>query len=878
MSPNQPDLSTTPVQQKRASRPFSLLAPLFRTWNNLSLQVKLVLLMTTVATLPVLVVTQQLTKISGERFFNDLKESLREKATILREEYVLWSNETAIEEAKNIGQSIQEANLNLSRAEELVSKRDFFNKLLRLSSQAPPEELMSFKIVTDRQGKTMAQSIQVLSDNFDTYPQLPTPNSSLVEQKYQTVSLPSGINLGDVSIIKEALEKQQPLAGVELLKAESLQRLGLAQQAAIGLRSQVVKGLPEAKQPSPEGTYDIDNGKAGLVSIAVHPIKIKGRLVGTAIVGSLLNRNYNLIDKFQNKYPSVSVATLFAKDWRVNTNVPYVDPQTNAPDKTRALGTRVSRQVAKTVLEGGEEFIGPTNIVGVNYLTAYIPLYNYQKQLNSEAKPIGMVFVGKSLTEINAVLRSQQLVGYGIAGVIWLLTGIVAFPIASSLSRPLKELAERAQKIGLGEQGVAIETSDRQDEIGKLANSLHYLLEQLDVKEQQIREEVVRTVQVQEQIKQTSKEQEENEVMQYDIGHILDIVCAVEEGDLTVKAEVSDRATGLVADTLNRLIEELARIMSVVLSTAEQVTQGAEQLEKLAVSTTQQVEQQANSVMEVQILMENVSKLSQDTAQQALWSDEAVQDAQSAIVQGQKQMSSMAENITVLQQGTEQIVRRTQNLTDFVTLAAQFTQDQKRVAALTRVLALNASTIATRASEQQDPEQFASVAREFATIATQVNDLAVQTNQSLVTLKQKTDQIQTVVSGVKGDIQEISGSVERFTTNVDSSRQVFENIKTVTEKVSQIGQEVTKSSVAIATVAETTLEAIHSIATAAAENERSSRYTLEQTGSMDRLARTLYSRVSFFRISEQIIDELPPSSMIPVSNPIRPYFNQKEEK
>ncbi|MGL5871343.1 MAG: hypothetical protein ACRC2R_03060 [Xenococcaceae cyanobacterium] len=416
------------------------------------------------------------------------------------------------------------------------------------------------------------------------------------------------------------------------------------------------------------------------------------------------------------------------------------------------------------------------------------------------------------------------------------------------------------------------------DELEQLTFSFYNLLEQLELKEQQIREEVVLAIQTQEQLKQTSKEQQENEVMQYDIGHILDIVCAVEEGDLTVKAEVSDRATGLVADTLNRLIEELARIMSVVLSTAEQVTQGAEQLEKLAVSTTKQVEQQANSVMEVQSLMENVNKLSQDTAQQALWSDEAVKDAQSAIVQGQKEMSSMAENITVLQQGTEQIVRRTQNLTDFVTLAAQFTQDQKRVAALTRVLALNASTIATRASEQQDPEQFASVAREFATIATQVNDLAVQTNQSLVTLKQKTDQIQTVVSGVKGDIQEISGSVERFTTNVDSSRQVFDNIKTVTEKVSQIGQEVTKSSVAIATVAETTLEAIHSIATAAAENERSSRYTLEQTGSMDRLARTLYSRVSFFRISEQIIDELPPSSIISVSNPIAPYFSQKEEE
>jgi methyl-accepting chemotaxis protein PixJ len=443
--------------------------------------------------------------------------------------------------------------------------------------------------------------------------------------------------------------------------------------------------------------------------------------------------------------------------------------------------------------------------------------------------------------------------------------GASVFLFMSHFRRSLKPILRECNKLAKIDLDLQ-EKMSQEDELGRLTLSFFNLLEKLEAKEETIRQELAQSLEVQEQLKQAELEQLENEKIQSDIGHILEIVSALEEGDFTVKAEVSDRATGLVADTLNRLIEELARIMSVVLSTTQQVTQGAEQLEKLAVSTTEQVEQQAESVIEVQSLMENVNKLSQQTSQQALWSDEAVQEAQNAVTQGQQEMLSMTESIKILQQGTEQIVRRTQNLTDFVTLASQFTQDQKRVAALTRVLALNASTIATRASEQQDPEQFASVAREFATIATQVNDLAVQTNQSLVSLKQKTDQIQTVVSGIGEDIMEISGSVNQFTSNVDRSRQVFDNIKTVTAKVSQVGQEVTKSSVAIASVAETTLEAIHSIATAAAETERSSRDTLEQTGAMDRLARSLYSRVSFFQISEQIIEELPSSKVIALSS------------
>jgi methyl-accepting chemotaxis protein PixJ len=66
-----------------------------------------------------------------------------------------------------------------------------------------------------------------------------------------------------------------------------------------------------------------------------------------------------------------------------------------------------------------------------------------------------------------------------------------------------------------------------------------------------------------------------NEILQADVGHILDIVCAVEGGDLTVTAEVNERATGLVSDTLNRLIESFHNIISVVVSSAHQVTDRA---------------------------------------------------------------------------------------------------------------------------------------------------------------------------------------------------------------------------------------------------------------------------------------------------------------
>jgi methyl-accepting chemotaxis protein PixJ len=346
---------------------------------------------------------------------------------------------------------------------------------------------------------------------------------------------------------------------------------------------------------------------------------------------------------------------------------------------------------------------------------------------------------------------------------------------------------------------------------------------------------------------------QENELLQADVSKLLDVVSAIEAGDLTVEAEISDRATGLVSDTLNRLIEELAKVMSTVLSTAQQVTKSADDLKQLSTTATTQVEQQTQSVAQVQTLMTNVTELIEGTLKQATVSEEATQDAQIAVNQGQQEIAAMARAIGFLQQNTEQIVRRSQLLADYVSLANQFSNDQKKVAAMTRVLALNASMVATRASDERDPEQFASIAREFETLAAQVNDLATQTNQSLIVLQQRTDQIQTVVSGVGQDVQDISSSVNQFTQNVDRSRQVFDIIKSVTERVAEAEQELAQSSQAIATAAQTTLNAVENIAVAATKTELQSRFTREQAEWMDKLAYSLLERVQFFRLPSSMV-------------------------
>ncbi len=341
----------------------------------------------------------------------------------------------------------------------------------------------------------------------------------------------------------------------------------------------------------------------------------------------------------------------------------------------------------------------------------------------------------------------------------------------------------------------------------------------------------------------------ESEILQTDVEHILDVVSAIEEGDLTVQADVNERATGLVSDTLNRLIESLDRIVSAVVNTAQQVTTNAGQLEQGAMETAQQAQFQTTEVQSVQLLMDNINVLTADSRQQAIATAIAVQQAKSAVISGKQAIADTADGIETLQQGTDQIVKRSELLTEFVDLAAQFSKDQKRVASLTRVLALNVSTLSTRAIKEQNPEQFASLAKEFETIARQVNDLATDTNHSLVSLQQRTDRVQTVTSGLTQDITDINQLVQKFNREVNKSRQAFDNIETVTEQVSQMSEQVNISSQDIVRVVSDTLMAIQSISTVAEATESKANLTREQVHSMGNLANKLLQMVEFFKLN-----------------------------
>ncbi|NJR64608.1 MAG: GAF domain-containing protein [Leptolyngbyaceae cyanobacterium CRU_2_3] len=157
---------------------------------------------------------------------------------------------------------------------------------------------------------------------------------------------------------------------------------------------------------------------------------------------------------------------------------------------TRAVGTRASREVADTVLNQQEAFLGEANIIGEKYRTAYSPLYDHHKAIKpEEADPIGMAFVGQSQRLVQQSLMSFTLTSYGVGAGVLILAGLIVTPLSNSFSNALNRLADFAQKIGMGDRGIRLKETDRRDEIGILTQRMNQMVDDLEFNEEKSRQE-----------------------------------------------------------------------------------------------------------------------------------------------------------------------------------------------------------------------------------------------------------------------------------------------------------------------------------------------------------------------------------------------------
>jgi len=277
-------------------------------------------------------------------------------------------------------------------------------------------------------------------------------------------SLVTGDDRSRDPLVRRALLNQLA-SGTEILGREDLMKEGpdLAERAAF-----VFVPTPMAAERAEEREED------GMVLMAASPVlDDEGILRGVLYGGLLISRNFEIVDRVKDmvyrgeKYRGrdIGTATIFQNDLRVATNV--LDSR-----GSRAVGTRVSRDVNRTVLREGRSWIGRAFVVTAWYLTAYDPIRD------PDGAIIGMLYVGM-LEKPYLEMRNR------VVGIFTLLAGASAasllgllFLIAANITRPLREMVRAADSIARGDLAHRLDIH-RRDEIGQLAGSFNRMTEDL---------------------------------------------------------------------------------------------------------------------------------------------------------------------------------------------------------------------------------------------------------------------------------------------------------------------------------------------------------------------------------------------------------------
>ncbi len=218
-----------------------------------------------------------------------------------------------------------------------------------------------------------------------------------------------------------------------------------------------------------------DHEEDGMMLKAAAPlIDETGDIIGVLYGGILLNQNYEIVDRVKEivfkgeKYKGIDIGTvtIFQNDLRVSTNVKSLEGQ-------RAIGTRVSKEVNKAVLEEGKAWIHRAFVVHDWYIAAYEPIRSI------DAEIIGILYVGMLEKPYIDLRNNVMLTFTGIAIICVAILLVILYFITSTIIHPLQSMVVATTKIAQGDLSHKVNINFR-DEIGQLAQAFNQMTEDLN--------------------------------------------------------------------------------------------------------------------------------------------------------------------------------------------------------------------------------------------------------------------------------------------------------------------------------------------------------------------------------------------------------------
>jgi twitching motility protein PilJ len=265
---------------------------------------------------------------------------------------------------------------------------------------------------------------------------------------------------------------------------------------------------------------------------------------------------------------------------------------------------------------------------------------------------------------------------------------------------------------------------------------------------------------------------------------LLDEIGNLANGDLTVRAKVTEDITGAIADSINYTIDELRRLVSGITEASVQVTAATQEASTVTGQLLQATQKQSTeiqgagqSVTQMAQQMTDVSVKANDSAKVAESSLHAAQKGTQAVQNAIKGMNDIREQIQETSKRIKRLGESSQEIGEIVQLISDITEQ-------TNVLALNAAIQAASAGE---------AGRGFTVVAEEVQRLAERSGEA-------TKHIGAIVKSIQRDTQDAVEAMERSTANVvqgtktaDEADQALREIGSVSNQLAELIRSISAS-------------------------------------------------------------------------------------
>ena len=372
-----------------------------------------------------------------------------------------------------------------------------------------------------------------------------------------------------------------------------------------------------------------------------------------------------------------------------------------------------------------------------------------------------------------------------------LIAGILGIVIYRSIARPVRKIADTVHKVAEGDYEVRTKVTGS-DELGELGQALDELL--------------------QDKVSTLALAQQENEILNNSIIALLKAVFQLSQRDLTVRVPVTEDVTGPIADALNLLTDETAKVLLGVTKISEEVATASNKVKNqsdtvIAVANVelQEVNRTAAELAKAAEAMNRIAELAQTCDQAAEAAIKTTQTALETVTNTVSGINNTRDTIRETEKRIKRLGERSQEISGVVNII-------NTIAERTHILALNASMHAASAGE---------AGRGFAVVANEVQRLAENAREA-------TSQISTLVSNIQAETADTVTTMNSAISQVVEGSQLAEQAGDQMKKTQETTADLVLSVQQIAASSREQARISNELLTRASQIQKSTQQTSQQ--------------------------------------------------